>query len=139
MLRWNASLVKWIKPLRLCAAMMTLGGTQDRPGSEPLPSPLLDKIERKISLLPCIGPLTKWDRRYSYKSWMEGTIYHLDTMVISFRFAEADRFDFRPRRRFIIDPRPVIDDRSYKVAYGEFDLKTDHVTLSACGPNVPKD
>lgn len=130
--------MKWTLPLSLCAIMMTLCGAQNRPGDEPLPSALMDEIERKISALPCIGSLAKWDRRYSYKAWMEGTVYHLDTMAIEFHFAEAGRFEFRPGRRFIIvPPMPMIDDRSYKIAYGEFDLNTDRVVLKACGLNMP--
>ena len=127
--------------LALClTAIMTASGGQTRPGGEPLPSGLMDEIERKISALPCIGSLAKWDRRYSYKAWMEGTVFHLDTMAIEFVYAEAGRFEFRSGRQFIIDPPgPIIDDRSYKVAYGEFDLNTDRVTLKDCGLNMPAD
>lgn len=128
--------MKLAMPLSLCAIMI-LSTAQHWPGAEPLPSALIDKIERKISAFPCIGSMKKWDRQYSYKAWMEGTIYHLDTTAIKFEFSEAGRFEFRARRRFILDPHPMIDDRAYKIAYGEFDLKTDRATLTTCGQNMP--
>ncbi len=128
-----------ILQLGLFAIVMVTSGEQARPGGEALPSKLMDMIEAKISASPCIGSLAKWEREYSYKAWMEnGRIYHVDTMTIVFHFAEAGRFEFRPGRHFIIDPPlPMIDDRSYKVAYGEFDLETQQVTNATCGLNAP--
>jgi hypothetical protein len=126
-------------PLNLFAIVFTLCGSQARPGGEALPSALMDMIEAKISASPCIGSLAKWDREYSYKAWMEdGRIYHLDTLAIVFRYAEAGRFEFRSGRHFSVDPpAPMIDDRSYEVAYGEFDLVTKQVTIKSCGLNMP--
>jgi hypothetical protein len=113
---------------------VALCGAQYRPGGEPLPAAWLDKIESKISALACIGPLERWDRRYRYKAWTEGSIFHLDELAVEFEFYEAGRFEFRPGRRFVIDlPPPLIDDRSYLVAFGEFDLATKRVTLKSCG------
>jgi len=67
-----------------------------------------------------------------------GRIYHLDTLTIVFRYSEAGRFEFRSGRHFTVDPpAPMIDDRSYKVAYGEFDLATKRVTIKSCGLNMP--
>lgn len=128
-------------PLSLFALVLTLCGAQVRPGSEALSSALIDMIEARVSASPCIGSLAQWDRDYSYKAWMEdGRIYHLDTLTIVFRYSEAGRFEFRSGRHFTIDPpAPMIDDRSYKVAYGEIDLATKRVTIKSCGLNMAAD
>ena len=133
--------MKPMLPLSLFAFLLTLCGAQARPGGEALPAALIDMMEARISATPCIGSLAQWDRNYSYKAWMEGgRIYHLDTLTIVFRYSEAGRFNFRSGRHFIIDPSaPMIDDRSYKVAYGEFDLATKRVTIKSCGLNMPAD
>lgn len=136
--RCKTSLMTLSLLFSLSAIIMTLGGAQMEPGREPLPPALMDKMERAISAQPCIGSMDKWHRRYSYKAWMEGAVYHRDTMTIAFVLAEAGRFEFLRGRQFVVSPKPpMIDDRSYKVAYGQYDLETGRVTLTGCGLNMP--
>jgi len=71
----------------------------------------LDKMEKELGAVQCVGDVRRWERRYEYHRWRTGTVYHLDTAVIDFQLREAGKFGFRSGRKFVDTIEPEIDDR----------------------------
>lgn len=129
--------MKMLFALILCTAFAVPCAALYNPGSDVPPSWVLDKLEQKAGAVPCIGSLKRWERRYSYKSWMTKTIYSVDIATIEFTYFEADKFEFKSGRRFYVDqPQTMLDDRSYRIAHGYYHLLEDRITYATCGPNV---
>ncbi|MEG8038268.1 hypothetical protein QP166_02515 [Sphingomonas sp. LR60] len=123
----------------LALSVMLLGtpSTTPAPGREAPLKATMDKMERRIATAPCVGSPDKWERRYFYKTWVTGTVFHLDEAVIKFEYYEAGKFEFKEGRKFYIDPPlPMMDDRRFRIAYGYYDWTKDRVTLLACGKNA---
>jgi hypothetical protein len=107
-----------------------------KPWQTPPPAQYLDKMEKELGAVQCVGDVRRWERRYEYHRSRTGTVYHLDTAVIDFQLREAGKFGFRSGREFVDTIEPEIDDRPYKIAFGNYDLLRDKLTVETCGPNV---
>ncbi len=96
---------------------------------------VVDAIEQKLSLDPCIGSLDRWSRRFAYG--FDPETGDADRSSIAFLFQEAGKYEFR-EGRFIVTPDKFItvDDRPYRIAAGTYTPETQKLELSACGPNI---
>ena len=121
---------------QLGAAILSLSGSQNHFDQDLASAEVIERIERALGTDPCIGSLAKWDRIYYQKGWAEGRMRYIDTMSIAFTFHEANKYEFRSRWRFVEPYQPMIDDRPYKFATGEYDLMTDRFEIWNCGSNV---
>lgn len=101
-----------------------------------------DEIEARLSKVPCIGPMSRWERHYSFasKPFLDGLFgwqnrwYDYSTIEISYRQAGFD--EFRPRRVLYHGSEPLgIDDRNYELVFGHYDIPAHTAYIWACGPN----
>ncbi len=106
----------------------------------------MDRIETALATNDCVGDLRNWERRYVYhrefsakptasgapEGWLAP-----DSSLIKIELSEADFEEFSSRRVSTVQSDNIgIDDRRYKVAFGQFDLTTGRLTVSFCGPNM---
>jgi hypothetical protein len=109
----------------------------ERP-APPLPQ-YLDKIERELGTVRCVGDIRRWERRYAYHEWITdgGSVYHLDSAVIDFELKEAGKSGFQPGREFVDGPLVKgPDDGAFKVVFGAYDFRRNRLTVNYCGPNA---
>jgi len=85
-------------------AALSAAAAATAPWREPPRAEYLDAVERELGASPCIGNLDRWERRYAYHQWWEGTVYHLDSAVIEFHLREAGKFGFQSGRKFVDGP-----------------------------------
>lgn len=99
------------------------------------PASAVDQIEKQLSSTPCIAPLDGWFRRYEYA--LDHDRGEVNTNVVEFTLQEAGKYEFKAGR---IIGKPgeglMIDDRPYKYANGTYDLRTNRLAVSFCGPNL---
>lgn len=107
---------------------------------------IVDDIERKLAAIPCISPLSRWERHYSFKSrptalaeiitlTENGRWFDYETVKISYRQANFEEF----REGRVIHKgheRIGIDDRNYDVVFGDYDVRSGTAEIWACGPNM---
>lgn len=99
----------------------------------PVPSAqLVDRIEAKLALDPCIGSLSKWHREYRYRHPANKPV---DLNDIRADLTEAGPQD--PAGRFVLgtDAPYILDDRPIMMAFATYDVRRDQLTLTHCGPN----
>ncbi|HEX2811838.1 MAG TPA: hypothetical protein VHO04_04060 [Sphingopyxis sp.] len=112
----------------------------------------MDHVEAELSRLPCVGDLSKWERRYFYRlefSDEENTrSLKEDRMpkptgyirsLIEFDLREANYEEFGSGRKSYSDIPPEAgdtDDRDYRLAIGTYDLKTGKINVYHCGRNL---
>lgn len=108
-----------------------------------------DEIEAKLSRVPCVGPMAKWERHYLVSSkpsellapfatfFLSDRWYNYRSVSIDYRQAGFEEFH---RGRFLGQAvPPAADDRQYNLVFGHFDIPTHTAYLWACGPNVADD
>jgi len=112
----------------------------------------MDRVEAALAKIPCVGDLSRWDRRYYYppsfeseEAWTaleeqrdpEPSSYDRNFIEIDLREAGFEEFG-RGRKSYSNYPPGAIDtdDRSYRIAYGSYDVKSGKLDLAACGPNM---
>jgi hypothetical protein len=110
---------------------------------------LASEIEAKLSKVPCIGSMSRWERRYSYSSrpsdlakiltfGSSGRWYKYNSVEIDYRQAGFD--EFRAGRVFYRGAGPFeIDDRQYNLVLGHYNTATHTAYVWACGPNFSSD
>jgi hypothetical protein len=117
--------------------------------SGPLPrtpdARMVDEIEAKLAKVPCIGPMSRWERHYSFSSdpsdltailTFGGWWRWFDYNSIDISYRQAGFEEFRSRRILYHGWEPVgIDDRNFKLVLGHYDVPTRKAYIWACGPN----
>jgi hypothetical protein len=102
---------------------------------EPKPSEqMVDGLEAKLAGRPCIGPLKRWVRDYSFAFGKDG---HVDRRIIHFSFHPASGWAHPPGRRIMSLHEGGIDDSHSITAHGTYDVAADRATVEYCGPNYP--
>lgn len=103
----------------------------------------VDEIEAKLSKVPCIGSMSRWERHYSFasKPFLGGLFgwrtRWYDYNKVAIRYRQAGFEEFKARRIFHHGDEPLgIDDREYDVAFGHYELPTRTAFMWACGPNM---
>jgi hypothetical protein len=104
---------------------------------------LVDRIESKLSANACIGSLARWNRQYRF--WREQTYDsphrgEVDYNRVDFELWQAGRFGIKAGRSITL-PEDVgtfrVDDRPIDLAMGDYDIKSDRLSIIHCGPNLP--
>jgi hypothetical protein len=106
---------------------------------------LADEIEAKLSKIGCIGPMSRWERHYSYSA-RPSTLATMLTLgrsnlwfnynSIEIDYRQAGFEEFRSRRVLYSGLEPVaIDDRNYDLVLGHYDVPARTAYIWACGPN----
>lgn len=104
-----------------------------------------DEIEAKLSRVPCVGPMSRWERHYSFSS-RPSTLATIVTFGTSDRWYKYDSVEigymqagfeeYRPRRVLYHGWEPTgIDDRQYDLVLGHFEVPAHTAYIWACGPN----
>jgi hypothetical protein len=106
---------------------------------------VVDEIEAKLSRVPCVGSIARWERHYDFTAKQNGlalfATFFLSDRWFNYRsvgidYRQAGFEEFRSGR-FIGQPvRPAADDRQYNLVFGHYDIPTHTAYLWACGPNV---
>jgi hypothetical protein len=111
----------------------------------------MDRVEEQLEKIPCVGRLANWERRYLYppeysdaeldaaiKEEREPRRSSVDRSKIEIHLRQANFEEFGEGRKSYADYPPDMsdtDDRSYRIAYGSYDLTTGKLDLAACGMN----
>jgi hypothetical protein len=106
---------------------------------------VVDDIEGKLSKVPCIGPMSRWERHYSFSSGPSdltsiltfgGWRRWFDYNSIGISYRQAGFEEFRPRRVLYRGSEPmVIDDRQYDLVFGHYDVPSHTAYIWTCGLN----
>lgn len=104
----------------------------------------VDRLERRLVELPCVGKLERWERHYTFDSKpLAGGLFGwrnrwYDYRKIDIDLREAGFEEFKGGRH-LHSRRPEhqswADDRGYLLAFGKYDIATDRLKLRHCGPN----
>lgn len=111
----------------------------------------MDRIEKQLERVPCVGRLANWERRYLYhpeysdeeldaaiRAGREPRRSGFDRSKIEIHLRQANFEEFGEGRKSYVDYPPdmsATDDRTYRIAYGSYDLTSGKLALTACGPN----
>lgn len=147
MSRYNSLIVD--RPWLLAFTLVMLSGCDSGPWSRAPDPVIVDRIEKGLTAVPCIGPMSKWARLYSYKSepsFLAGFVNLADNgrwydfSVIEIRYFQAGFEGYRSGR-ILYDgtPRFDIDDREYDLVVGEYDISSRTAHIDACGPSMSND
>ena len=92
-------------------------------------APTINRIEQALSRSGACGPLSHWQRSYSY-GYTRSRV-DPDSNLVVVLLQEAGNFGFRSRRR-IADPADarVIDERIYDMCYVKFDRRTQVMSVA---------
>jgi hypothetical protein len=108
--------------------------------AHPLPNAkVVDLIERQLATSPCIKDLSGWRRVYAYA--MNDARSAVDGNVVVFVLRQAGVFNFHPGR--VIERTEgseiggTIDDRSYSIVTGRYEVVDGRIVLDDCGLNAP--
>ncbi|WP_156405458.1 hypothetical protein [Sphingomonas sp. Root710] len=134
------------RPWLLAFTLVMLSGCNSGPwGHAPEPV-VIDKIERSLSIIPCVGQMSRWARLYNYKSepsFLAGFVNLSDTgrwydfSKIEITYFQAGIEGYRTGRILHSGtPMVDIDDREYDLVRGEYDIASKRARIWACGPNM---
>jgi hypothetical protein len=108
-----------------------------------------DEIEAKLARVPCVGPISRWERHYSFASrpsaWAELLTFSkagrwFDYNKVEIRYHQAGFEEFRSRRIIHRGAELMgIDDRDFDLVFGEYDIPNRTAVIWACGPNMSDD
>ncbi|WPZ05137.1 hypothetical protein T8S45_06280 [Blastomonas marina] len=125
--------------LILCAASLTgcsSGFIPSRPTEQ-----TIDRLEQRLSKVSCIGSLDSWERHYTFMSepFLGWDYDWYDYGKIDVDLREAGFEEFKGGRHIharVPEHQRMLDDRPYKVAFGEYDVSEDRLSLTHCGANI---
>ena len=89
---------------------------------------MIDRIERALATLPCVGALDRWERHYYYTRPL-GDSWRVDRNRIAFSLIEASRPPYSPRRVLYGED---LDEVSPPTVSGEFHVASGRFILLAC-------
>jgi hypothetical protein len=121
------------KTLPLCVLPLLASCSDPDAWGEAKPGTLeIDRIERQLVRLPCVGALDRWERHFEYALayGQPETVMRADRNRISFTFIEATREPYRPRR---ILYGPDLDEVSPPAVWGEYHVASGRIFLLTCG------
>jgi len=120
------------KMLATSALMLLMGCSDPDDAHYAVPGTLvMDRIERRLSQLPCIGPLERWQRNFSFAyAFNDPSSSHIDRNAILFEFTEASRPPYQPRR---VLRGTDLDEVAPRTAWGEYHVASDSLFLLTCG------
>ena len=111
----------------------------------------MDRIEKQLERVPCVGRLVNWERRYLYhpeysdvevdtaiKEAREPRRSGYDRSKIEIHLRQANFEEFGEGRKSYADYPPDMsdtDDRTYRIAYGSYDLTSGRLDIADCGLN----
>jgi hypothetical protein len=106
---------------------------------------LIEEIEAKLQTVPCVGPMSRWERHYTFSSKpsLMATLlsfganhrwFHYQTIDIA--YYQAGFEEFRAGRVVGRSEPPGADDRQYNLVFGHYDIPSHTAYLWACGPNM---
>jgi hypothetical protein len=83
---------------------------------------VIDRVERQLARLPCIGALDRWERHFEYGD--------AERTRIEFTFIEASRPPYWQRR---VLRGPDLDEVSPRTAWGGYHVASGQLFLVSCG------
>lgn len=113
----------------------------------------MDRVELALKDTPCVTDLNAWDRRYfysrkinesmraEYERGEKPSMWIFDHSIVEVDLRQAGFEEFGYGRKSYGDTEDPpgwmgIDDRSYNMATGTFDLTSGKLDLRSCGPNM---
>ena len=115
----------------------------------------MDRVEHALVAESCVGDLETWDRRYFYGRTINRSararaefeqgrtpsmwIFDHSIVEVDLRQGGYEEFGFGRKSYGDLEDPPgwlALDDRSYKLVLGTFNLTTGKLRLSACGENM---
>jgi hypothetical protein len=99
------------------------------------PRQVVDRIEALLAKEPCIGALGQWSRTYAYDEDMQTNTLYPD--IVDFDLKAAGKFGVEPGLH-LTEPNSwvAIDDRPIKMAWGDYKVANNQLTIGFCGSNV---
>lgn len=132
----------------LAFALLSFFGSEG-PWSRKPDARVADEIEAKLSRVPCVGPMSRWERHYLVNSEPSELLAPFATFFLSSRwynyrsvdidYRQAGFEEFRGGRYLGRAVPPAADDRQYDLVFGYYDIPTHTAHLWACGPNFADD
>ena len=94
---------------------------------------IADEIEAKLRRVPCVGPMSHWERHYTYSGkpsslatlvtfGMSSHWFNYSSVDIDYR--EAGFGEFQGGRFLGRGVPPAADDRQYSLVFGHYDIPT---------------
>jgi hypothetical protein len=116
--------------------LMLLASCSD-PGSREHGVPgtlVMDRIERQLVALPCVGALDRWERHFYYAYDVgDPRPARLDRNRVAFVFIEAGHHQYGARR--VMSPEDL-DERTMRTLWGEYHVASDRLFLVTCGDGI---